>query len=76
MSIHHRSQGGINRRRVAIEDRKRGGVFSAWLRKIRRVDQPARAAPPAAPPLLLILDLRPAEFLGLLVFWALIFAWW
>ena len=73
MSIHHRSQGGINRRRAAIQDRIRGGVLHQWLRKIRRSE--AADAPPAVPPLR-ILHLRPAEFLGLVVFWAAIFALW
>ena len=80
MSIHHRSQGGINRRRAAIQDRIRGGVLHQWLRKIRRSDsaEAAEAAPaaPATPPPLRILHLRPAEFLGLVVFWAAIFALW
>ena len=75
MSIHHRSQGGINRRRAAIQDRIRGGVLQQWLRKIRRYDADAAVAPPAAPPLR-ILHLRPAEFFGLVVFWAAIFALW
>ena len=78
MSIHHRSQGGINRRRAAIQDRIRGGVLHQWLRKIRKSDAAANAvqAAPAAPPPLRILHLRPAEFLGLVVFWAAIFALW
>ena len=77
MSIHHRSQGGINRRRAAIQDRIRGGVLQQWLRKIRRSDAAnAAEAAPAAPPPLRILHLRPAEFLGLVVFWAAIFALW
>ena len=75
MSIHHRSQGGINRRRAAIQDRIRGGVLHQWLRKIRRSDADAAVAS-AAPPPLRILHLRPAEFLGLVVFWAAIFALW
>ena len=75
MSIHHRSQGGINRRRAAIQDRIRGGVLHQWLRKLRRSDA-ADAAEPAAPPPLRILHLRPAELLGLVVFWAAIFALW
>ena len=77
MSIHHRSQGGINRRRAAIQDRIRGGVLHQWLRKIRRSDAAdAAEAASAAPPPLRILHLRPAEFLGLVVFWAAIFALW
>jgi hypothetical protein len=77
MSVHHRSQGGINRRRAAIQDRIRGGVLHQWLRKIRRSDAAdAAVSPPAAPPPLRILHLRPAEFLGLVVFWAAIFALW
>ena len=77
MSVHHRSQGGINRRRAAIQDRIRGGVLQQWLRKIRRPDAAdAAEAAPAAPPPLRILHLRPAEFLGLVVFWAAIFALW
>ena len=77
MSIHHRSQGGINRRRAAIQDRIRGGVLYHWLRKIRRSDAAdAAESAPAAPPPLRILHLRPAEFLGLVVFWAAMFALW
>ena len=76
MSIHHRSQGGINRRRAAIQDRIRGGVLHQWLRKIRSDAADAAEAAPAAPPPLRILHLRPAEFLGLVVFWAAIFALW
>ena len=77
MSIHHRSQGGINRRRAAIQDRIRGGVLHQWLRKIRRSDAADAAEfAPATPPPLRILHLRPAEFLGLVVFWAAIFALW
>ena len=76
MSIHHRSQGGINRRRAAIQDRIRGGVLHQWLRKIRRSDAADAAPTPAMPPPLRILHLRPAEFLGLVVFWAAIFALW
>ena len=77
MSIHHRSQGGINRRRAAIQDRIRGGVLHQWLRKIRKSDAADAAEPaPAAPPPLRILHLRPAEFLGLVAFWAAIFALW
>ena len=77
MSIHHRSQGGINRRRAAIQDRIRGGVLHQWLRKIRRSDAAdAAELAPAAPPPLRILHLRPVKFLGLFVFWAAIFALW
>ena len=77
MSIHHRSQGGINRRRAAIQDRIRGGVLQQWLRKIRRsVAADAAESAPAAPPPLRILHLRPPEFFGLIVFWAAIFALW
>ena len=62
--------------REAIQDRIRGGVLHQWLRKIRKSDAAdAVVAPPAAPPLR-ILHLRPAEFLGLVVFWAAIFALW
>ena len=76
MSIHHRSQGGINRRRAAIQDRIRGGVLHQWLRKIRRSDAADAAPTPAAPPPLRILHLRPAEFLGLVALWAAFFAMW
>jgi hypothetical protein len=37
MSIHHRSQSQINKRRQAIQDRKRGGVLGAWVAKVRRM---------------------------------------
>ena len=53
-----------------------GGVLHQWLRKIRRSDAAEAAVAPAAPPPLRILHLRPAEFLGLVVFWAAIFALW
>ena len=76
MSIHHRSQGGINRRRAAIQDRIRGGVLHQWLRKIRRSDAANAANVPAGGPPLRILHLRPAELLGLVVFWTAIFALW
>ena len=42
MSIHHRKQGAINRRRQQIADRKRGGVLGAWVAKIRRLRHGAK----------------------------------
>ena len=83
MSIHHRKQGQINKRREQIQQRIRGGVLEAWLVKERNRRRRKRGLPPLptniceadsepddepAPSLLSV-----AEILGLLAFWCLVF---
>ena len=83
MSIHHRSQGAINRRREAIKQRIKQGHFDAWLLKERNKRRRRYGLPPLPPPQESepaepdakqiknddLAVLSPKELLGLLAFW-------